>query len=161
MSYRVKAIRGIRHALADYEHTSATNPTNFTFESANALMAACYVLLAQSAFLDDGLTDFMTFLRGLMSIGAEIHRRNIRLLLRNSWGNSQHQAVLPHVAEDAPLTPQQANEAQLALQGLQGLYSNQVQKDFAKLLENVTMNLKRSAKSGKWCHRMERPCARF
>lgn len=161
MSYRLRAIRGIRHAIADCEYISATNPTNFTLESANALMATCYVLLAQSAFLDDGLTDFMTFLRGLMSIGTEIYRRNIRLLLRNAWGYHQLRVVLPHTDEFAPLTPQQAEEAQLALRGLQGLCSNPVQKKFAKILERVAIDLERSGKSGKWCHRVQRPCCQI
>lgn len=69
MQHRFKAVKAIRKTLTEV-------PKANTFEEGNALMATCFVLTFQSVNLDDGMTEYMTFIRGIIIVAMQMHHKS-------------------------------------------------------------------------------------
>jgi len=61
LNYRVKAITALKRALSAPQQS---------FEQGNAMLATCFSLLFQSVLLDDGLIEYMTFIRGVIAVSV-------------------------------------------------------------------------------------------
>ena len=83
MSHRVKAIKAIKKRLAE------ASKMNTSYEEANALVATCFALTFQSVSLDDGLAEYLTFIRGIVIVAMQMMFRNIRPMFDNLIGNEQ------------------------------------------------------------------------
>jgi len=59
LDYRVKAITALSVAIS--------TPLK-SFEQANAMLATCFVLLFQSVLMEDGLIEYMSFIRGVIAV---------------------------------------------------------------------------------------------
>ncbi|KFA66165.1 hypothetical protein S40285_03373 [Stachybotrys chlorohalonatus IBT 40285] len=96
MSHRVKAIRAIKKRLTEHSNRS----TNF--EEANAMIATCFALTFQSVTLDDGLAEYMTFIRGIVIVGMQMMFKGLRPVFTNLMGTEQ-EALLAPLMEGLPL----------------------------------------------------------
>ena len=65
MAHRLKAIKAVKKSLAEA-------PKANTFEEGNALMATCFALTFQSVLLDDGMVEYMTFIRGIIIVAIQM-----------------------------------------------------------------------------------------
>ncbi|KAK3293423.1 uncharacterized protein B0H64DRAFT_419172 [Chaetomium fimeti] len=144
MSHRYKAVKAIKKALAPPPSSPAgtTSPPNNSsnsssssssnnnngrsfddtmFEEGNALMATCFALTFQSVLLEDGMAEFMTFIRGIMIVAIQMYCSGASLLFGEMLGDRQTQLLEPHMRElgliDADLTAR----AIRAIEGLRGL----------------------------------------
>ena len=63
MTHRVKAIEALNTAVARGLSS---------FEQGNAMIATTFCLLFQSALLNDGLGEYMSFIRGTVAIGIQM-----------------------------------------------------------------------------------------
>ncbi|OAA67833.1 c6 zinc finger domain containing protein [Niveomyces insectorum RCEF 264] len=67
--------------------SAPSTPTTPMFEEGNALMAACFALTFQSVALDDGLAEYMTFIRGIIVVALQMYLKGARILFRDLVGS--------------------------------------------------------------------------
>ncbi|KAK8086989.1 hypothetical protein PG994_001963 [Apiospora phragmitis] len=79
IAHRIKAIKAIKKTLNDV-------PKNNMFEEGNALVATCFALTFQSVLLDDGMTEFMTFCRGVVLVATQMYCKGAKFLFTNWVG---------------------------------------------------------------------------
>jgi hypothetical protein len=75
MAHRVNALKAIKKPLTE------TTKLSTSHKEASALVATCYVLTFQSVSLDDGITEYMTFIRGIVIIGMQMMFKGIKTIL--------------------------------------------------------------------------------
>ncbi|KAK9798826.1 putative C6 zinc finger protein [Seiridium cardinale] len=76
MAHRLKAIKAIKKTLAEI-------PKSNTFEQGNALMATCFALTFQSVMLDDGMAEYMTFIRGIIITAIQMWCKGAKFLFHD------------------------------------------------------------------------------
>jgi hypothetical protein len=96
MNHRVKAIKAIKKRLADAPKTT------MAYEETNAMVAACFALTFQSVGFEDGMPEFMTFIRGIVVVGMQMMFKGIKPLFGNMMGQEQD-SILSPVMEGLPL----------------------------------------------------------
>ncbi|KYK55704.1 C6 transcription factor [Drechmeria coniospora] len=96
MNHRVKAIRALKKRLAE------ASSARLTHEEANALVATCFVLTFQSVSLDDGLAEYMTFIRGILIVGMQMAFRGIKPVFETLLDDKQNELLAP-LMEGMPL----------------------------------------------------------
>ncbi|KAK7415533.1 hypothetical protein QQZ08_012311 [Neonectria magnoliae] len=135
MTHRVKAIKAIKRRLAE------TSRASITYEEANAMVATCYALTFQSVSLDDGLAEYLTFIRGIMIVGMQMMFRGIKPIFGNMLEQDQDQILEPFM-ENLPLI--QKTWADAALEGitnLKPLCLEQVEVEYHQALVDIVQNL--------------------
>jgi hypothetical protein len=130
MGHRIKAIRAIKKRLMEASRSSTT------YEEANAMLAACFALTFQSVSFEDGMAEFMTFIRGIVVVGMQMMFKGIKPLLGNMMGHEQD-AILAPLMETLPLTQKGwADSAVEAIENLRPLCVEPLEADYqARLLE--------------------------
>jgi hypothetical protein len=58
-------------------------------EEGNAMLATCFSLLFQSTLIDDGLVEYMTFIRGTFVIGSQMRFKQMRFLFDQPFKQEQ------------------------------------------------------------------------
>ncbi|ODA81696.1 hypothetical protein RJ55_00198 [Drechmeria coniospora] len=96
MNHRVKAIRALKKRLAE------ASSARLTHEEANVLVATCFVLTFQSVSLDDGLAEYMTFIRGILIVGMQMAFRGIKPVFETLLDDKQNELLAP-LMEGMPL----------------------------------------------------------
>ncbi|KAG7294310.1 hypothetical protein NEMBOFW57_004381 [Staphylotrichum longicolle] len=91
------------------------------FEEGNALMATCFALTYQSVLLDDGLAEYMTFIRGIMIVAIQMYCKGAALLFGPLLGDSQKEALRPHMEELGLIDAGWTARAVRGVEGLRGL----------------------------------------
>ncbi|KAK1750002.1 C6 zinc finger protein [Echria macrotheca] len=106
MAHRVKAIKAVKKSLAEA-------PKANTFEEGNALMATCFALTFQSVLLDDGLAEYMTFIRGIIIVAIQMYIKGAKLLFGEFLGDKQDAVLKPYI-EQVPLINKEWTDAAVA-----------------------------------------------
>lgn len=135
MTHRVKAIRAIKKRLSE------TAKVSVTYEEANAMVATCFALTFQSVSLEDGLPEFMTFIRGIMIVGMQMMFRGIRPIFENMI-EADREKILAPVMEGLPLIQKGwADAAMEALTNLKPLCTGHVEAEYLQLLVDIVTML--------------------
>ncbi|KAL1885341.1 hypothetical protein Cpir12675_006990 [Ceratocystis pirilliformis] len=71
LSHRHKAVQALKRRLNDVKRVSGS------MEETNALIATCYALTHQSVLLDDGMVEFMVFVRGILIVGMHMWMKGL------------------------------------------------------------------------------------
>jgi len=141
IEHRVKAIRAVKRALADA-------PKANTFEEGNALMATCFALTLQSVALDDGMVEYMTFIRGIIIVAIQMYIKGAKLLFGQMLGDAAKDALQPYMAE-LPLVEQSwVDGAAGAIQALRPLCQNDTEIRYWELILAMTDQLRVSSWEG-------------
>ncbi|KAK4194511.1 hypothetical protein QBC40DRAFT_353231 [Triangularia verruculosa] len=94
MTHRLKAIKSIKKALSSIP----TNNTPSLESEGNALMATCFTLTYQSTLLDDGMAEYMTFVRGVVIVSIAMFSRKTKLIFGELLQPERNKSVLePHM----------------------------------------------------------------
>ncbi|GJN74303.1 C6 transcription factor [Purpureocillium lilacinum] len=96
MNHRIKAIKAIKKRLTE------SSRTDTTYEEANALVATCFALTFQSVSLDDGLAEYMTFIRGILIVGMQMMFKGIKPVFTTLFDDKQNELMAP-LMQDMPL----------------------------------------------------------
>ncbi|OAA80184.1 Zn(2)-C6 fungal-type DNA-binding domain protein [Akanthomyces lecanii RCEF 1005] len=96
MNHRIKAIKAIKKRLAESARTDTS------YEEANALVATCFALTFQSVSLEDGMAEYMTFIRGIVIVGMQMSFRNIAPVFTTLFDNDPNEHLAAQM-EDLPL----------------------------------------------------------
>ncbi|KAI1766608.1 hypothetical protein GGR53DRAFT_485927 [Hypoxylon sp. FL1150] len=127
MMHRVKAINAIKRSLSDA-------PRMDTFEEGNALMAACFALMFQSIALDDGMAEYMTFIRGIVLVSAQMHCKGVKFIFSNLSHLDTSAILKPHM-DALPLVRRDwVDMAVASIHGLEPLCRHQVEMEYHRLI---------------------------
>ncbi|KAH7256725.1 hypothetical protein BKA59DRAFT_468286 [Fusarium tricinctum] len=135
MNHRIKAIRAIKKRLAE------TTRTSMEYEEANAMVATCYALTFQSVSLEDGLAEYLTFIRGIMIVGMQMMFRGIKPIFENMMEQDQS-ALLEPLMQGLPLIPKGLTDSAMeALTKLKPLCTEPVEVEYHQHLLNIVEKL--------------------
>jgi len=134
MAHRVKAIQAIKRALAGA-------PRADTFEEGNALMATCFALTFQSVLLDDGMVEYMTFIRGIVIVGIQMYVKGASFLFGNFLGEKAVDALEPYIRQVPVIEASWTDAACLAIRGLAPLCQAAAEAEYQELLLAIAEKL--------------------
>lgn len=144
MGHRVKAIKAIKKRLAE------TSKTSISYEEANAMMATCYALTFQSVSLDDGLAEYMTFIRGIMIVGMQMMFRGIKPIFGN-MDEKDTDGILEPLMSNLPLIQKAwVDGAMEAVLNLKPLCLEEVEIAYQEALIDILQNLYISSWDGEF-----------
>ncbi|KAM0399989.1 hypothetical protein ACHAQC_003274 [Fusarium culmorum] len=135
MNHRIKAIRAIKKRLAE------TDKSSMNYEEANAMVATCFALTFQSVSLDDGLAEYLTFIRGIMIVGMQMMFRGIKPIFENMFEQDQD-ALLEPLMQGLPLIPKGFTDSAFeALTNLKPLCTEEVELEYHQHLMTMVEKL--------------------
>jgi hypothetical protein len=134
MTHRVKAIRSIKKSLSE------ASRANTNYEEANALVATCYALTFQSISLEDGLAEYMTFIRGIVIVGMQMMFGGIKPIFDNMFEQDSDKVLAP-LMEGLPLIQRGwVDSAVESLTSLRQLCTEELEIEYAgKLLATAEL----------------------
>lgn len=142
MAHRVKAIKAIKKSLSELP-TKGTNT-----EHANALVATCFALTFQSTSFEDGMGEFMTFIRGILIIGAHMMCKGIKPVFVNML-DQDSRAVLEPKMVNLPLIRQEwADGAVEAIGALRHLCRDEVEIQYYDIIYELACKMHTSSWEG-------------
>jgi hypothetical protein len=143
MGHRVKAIKAIKRSLSEMPKASST------YEEANALVATCFALTFQSVMLDDGLAEFMTFIRGILIVGMQMWMKGLKPIFANMIAQDSQSLLAPFM-EALPLIQKEWTDgAVAAIEALRPLCQDPVEIEYHELILDMAQNLYVSSFGGK------------
>nr|CDP27185.1 Putative protein of unknown function [Podospora anserina S mat+] len=147
MTHRLKAIKSIKKALSSLPSSSSS--PNLASEG-NALMATCFTLTYQSTLLDDGMPEYMTFIRGIVIISISMLARQTRLMFDNLIRPEHNKSVLEAHMRSLPLVRREwVDAAGGSLRKLEEVVPRQgVRRRYWELLVEMVEGLKRGGWEG-------------
>ena len=137
MSHRVKAIASLNEAIG--------KPIQ-SVEQGNAMIATCFSLLLQSTLIDDGIVEYMTFVRGVLVVSMHMGQKNIRFLFEHMF--DQAEVVESELTESPLIDPQHARHACRSLELLCPLVQNAREVEFYGHLLSAARALFTSSRDG-------------
>lgn len=99
-------------------HGGSSAPGTPMFEEGNALMATCFALTFQSVALDDGMAEYMTFIRGIIVVAIQMYLKGARIMFRNLLGNDQTELLRPAIEPMSAIDRRWSMAALSAIQNL-------------------------------------------
>lgn len=81
-------------------------------------MATCFALTFQSVALDDGMAEYMTFIRGIIVVAVQMYMKGARIMFRNLLGNEETELLRPVIE---PMTGIDRQWSEAALRAVQNL----------------------------------------
>ena len=61
------------------------------------MLATCYILLYQSTLMEEGLTEYLTFVRGTVLVSLQMDYRRLKFLFQNLLINDEIEMVRPYL----------------------------------------------------------------
>jgi hypothetical protein len=139
MKHRVVAIKALNQALSRGIQT---------FEEGNAMLATCYVLLFQSVLLDDGLAEYVSFLRGCVLIAQTMGCKKMKFLFHSFLGMDGFKKMEPHLKDEPEVKPGPLNAARKSLDAFAPLCQKEYEKNFHTCLMKTSGALYTSSRNG-------------
>lgn len=146
LTHRVKAIRSIKKRLSE------SGRGEMTYEESNAMVASCFALTFQSTKLDDGLAEYMTFIRGIAIVAMQMGFRGIKPVFPTLFEDNQNEILQPYM-EDLPLIQRGlADAAAASIQGLRPLCTTPLELEYLQKLQEIVEQLYINSFEGKNPH---------
>ncbi|KAL3420439.1 C6 zinc finger protein [Phlyctema vagabunda] len=139
ISHRVKAISSLNRALSC---------DSLSFEEGNAMLGTCYALVFQSVLMDDGLPEYMTFIRGIVLVSIQLKIRNLNFMFGNMLGDESLSAMEPQLQSAPTIDPESVRAACESLNKFLPLCQTDSDKLFHSLLLETTKGLLFSSREG-------------
>jgi hypothetical protein len=144
MSHRIKAVKLIKKRLSE----SARAQTSY--EEANALVAACFALTFQSLSLEDGLAEYITFIRGIVIVGVQMVFKGIKPIFEQLLDEDWQDEVMEPYLRDLPLIQRGwAAAAIQAISNLRPLCVEPVEVEYCEQLLGIAEKLNVNSFDGK------------
>ena len=86
--HRIVAIKSFNRALSTGLHT---------FEEGNAMLATCFILLYQSTLIDEGLSEYLTFVRGCVLVPLQMGCKHLKFLFQNLLSDDEIEKTRPYL----------------------------------------------------------------
>jgi len=134
MAHRVKAIKAIKKTLGEV-------PKANTFEEGNALMATCFALTFQSVLLDDGMAEFMTFIRGVVIVAIQMYMKGASFLFHDFIGADQEENLKPFMERLPLINAEWSHQAVAAIKSLEPLCTGEVERGYYEMILQMAEKL--------------------
>jgi hypothetical protein len=127
--HRILAIKYFNRALSAGLHT---------FEEGNAMLATCWVLLYQSILIDEGLSEYLTFVRGCVLVPLQMGSKDLKFLFKNLFSDDEIEKTRPSLQDMPAVNLRSVDAACTSLEALKPLCEREVEKKVqGRLLELV------------------------
>lgn len=113
------------------------------------MIATCFTLLFQSCLLEDGLVEYMTFIRGTLCIGMQMGMRKMRFLFDKIFEQEQLEQIDPVMKEASLIQSEVVQAACRSFEKLQHLCTAKVEIEVYNLLYGIARTLITSSRDGK------------
>ncbi|KAH8200454.1 hypothetical protein TruAng_005347 [Truncatella angustata] len=134
MTHRLKAIKAIKKQLTD---GLKTDPA----AEGNALVATCFALTFQSVLLDDGMAEYMTFIRGILITAIQMWCKGAKFMFHNFIGEDQ-MAILKPLMEQVPITNKGWTDMAVAgMKALRPLCKHEVEIAYHGMIQEIAETL--------------------
>ncbi|KAI1107326.1 hypothetical protein F4804DRAFT_297596 [Jackrogersella minutella] len=130
MMHRLKAIKAIKKTLNEA-------PKSNNFEEGNALVATCFALTFQSVILDDGMAEYMTFVRGIVLVALQMYSKGGKPLFSNLHQSDPQKLLRPLIEAAAPITGSFVAAASASIRGLAPLCSRDLEQEYHRFLAGI------------------------
>ena len=137
LTYRVKAISSLNSAISQ--------PV-IAVGKANAMIATCLSLLYQAALLEDGLIEYMTFIRGVIAVSIHMSVNNVRFIFQDMF--NQQEIIQSTMTDIELIQPGLARGACRSLERFCHLVVNPKEAEYFGHLLSAARNLLTSSKDG-------------
>ena len=145
MAHRLKAIRAIKKRLSEMSRT-----TEVRQDESNAMVATCFALTFQSVQLDDGMAEFMAFVRGILIVCMQMWMKGVSPIFTNMVNEDAENLLAPFM-QDLPLIQTEWSDmALVAIQNLRPLCFDEVEIEYHDLLLDWVQKLFTSSFDGEF-----------
>ncbi|KAI0882488.1 uncharacterized protein GGS22DRAFT_45126 [Annulohypoxylon maeteangense] len=138
MMHRLKAIKAIKKTLNEV-------PKSNSFEEGNALVATCFALTFQSVILDDGMTEFMTFVRGIVLVSMQMLTKGTRPLFTNLNQSDPQKLLKPIIQAIPPIRTSFILSAAQSIHALEPLCQHELEIEYRRYLIGIANALPTSS----------------
>ena len=128
LSHRILAIKYFNRALSAGQHT---------FEEGNALLATCWVLQYQSLLIDEGLAEYLTFVRGCVLVPLYMAGQDLKFLFKNLLSDEEMQKMRLSLQDLPAINVRDLDAAYTSLEGLKPLCVREVDKRVQERLMEI------------------------
>lgn len=138
LTHRGHAISGLNMCMAksDYEYGEA-----------DAMLATCYALTFQAAYMTDGLSDFVVMVRGCALATRKIRDDNA-VTAFNLDPNRHHDIIQPRLQSLPSLHSEHISQGLAALEQTQRYIENETEHRFYNSLRDIFLSLQQSSAAG-------------
>jgi hypothetical protein len=140
MTHRVSAISALNTAISNGLSR---------FEQGNAMLATCFALLFQSVYMEDGLAEYMTFIRGTVAVGIQMGIRKDKILFEHIFENNGEKLVDPAMMKAPLVDPSLVRRVLASLEKVQPLCKHVVEVEMYGMLLSAARTLITSSRDGK------------
>jgi hypothetical protein len=138
--HRIKSIESLNKAVAAGIKS---------WQQGNAMIATCFTLLFQSVLLNDGLSEYISFLRGILTIGMQMGQRRMKFVFERFWGNEQLQARDAELSAAPLINEEVVSGACRSFEKMSPLLKTKTEIGMYGLLLSMARSLVTSSKEGK------------
>jgi Fungal specific transcription factor domain len=135
--HRGQAIKGLNEALAKGTRE---------YGESDAMLAACYALTFQASCMGDGMTDFLTMVRGCALVTEQIHKDQSHTAF-NLEKDTHLRVMEPRFDHLPTLDPSLVLPATISLEALRPLLRRSMDQHFHNALLLVVLGLRESSKA--------------
>jgi hypothetical protein len=138
--HRIKSIESLNKAVAAGIKS---------WQQGNAMIATCFTLLFQSVLLNDGLSEYISFLRGILTIGMQMGQRRMKFVFERLWGNEQLQSRDAELSAAPLINEEVVSAACRSFEKMSPLLKTKTEIGMYGLLLSMARSLVTSSKEGK------------
>jgi hypothetical protein len=119
MFHRILAIKSLNRALSNGLHS---------LEDGNAMLATCYILVYQSTLIDEGLSEYLTFVRGCVLVPLQMDCRGLKFLFQNLLSDDEIEMTRPYLQHMPAIDLRPVDAAYASLEALAPLCERESEK---------------------------------
>lgn len=139
LAHRVKAISALHNAIAagidDYKR-------------GNAMLATCFALVFQSTLIDDGLVEYMTFIRGTISVSVQMGMKKMKFLFLHLFGSSGLDQIDSALSEIPLIKAEVVASCCRSFDRFEHLCQSAVEREIWSNLVDIARSLRVSSRDG-------------
>ena len=140
--HRVLAIKSLNRAL----------PTGLqTFEEGNALLATSFILLYQSTLMDEGLSEYLIFVRGCVLVPLQMGCRGLKFLFQNLLNDDEIEKTRPYMQAMPAIDVRFVDAAYASLENFGPLCEREAEKKMHGYLLEIVRSFYLSSCDGMKC----------
>jgi hypothetical protein len=110
------------------------------FEEGNAMLATCFILSYQSAMIDEGLAEYLTFVRGCVLIPLQMGSKHLKFIFQNLFTEDEIEKSRPYLQDMPAVNPRSVDAAYASVEAIGPLCEREAEKN----LQEVLLELVRS-----------------
>ncbi len=112
------------------------------------MLATCFALLFQSTLINDGLGEYMSFIRGTTTIGIQMYVNNFKILFSKVFGDENMEELDPKLQQAPLIESSVVVSAIRSLERIAPLCQTKVEREMYGLLLSMARNLITSSRDG-------------